>query len=813
MAGFRKSLGDALGRLDARVRKAAPAVELARLSGPAMRAYLRYRGPIEEGIGADEADDYADLVVRAARQDGELGRVVALAVPDHIARVPPHRRALYFRTLREVLGVRPAAAPLIARTLPDLVDHMDDDALRAFVARGLALHGESTHKAESFLKRESGIGQQAARELKRGLPLAEVSRTLTLYARAHCGEDVQVRAGQGRAFSDGHHIYLPERVDRFGDERDFLVYRVQTAIGAGYLEFGTFDLQLERVAGEWPDRREGEQELERFLRAFSNRSLARDLFQVLEDARVEARIRTGYPGVARDLDRLGPELRGPREEPTAPVPRVVEALARRAWGMPDLPLSAGEAAAAAPFLDALATVGELDVNGVAAAVHRHFARVEGLLVKAPENGRPPGPDGRPSRPEEDPASFFDRPPLAPSIRPEHAGSEERRIEDEAQRLLRELREAGEDADPAEARRRAREAQKKSEQDGFSYEEMEAFLDRNPAAGGAKVDPEAEAERQMRATAAAQAQADPDVAPGAKVFVYREWDSAIEDYKPRWVTVREQRLVEGSRAFVDDVMMRERHHVDALRKRFEALRPQGLVRVRNLTDGDDLDIDRVIESAVDRRAGRERGDRLYQRHERQVRDVAVAFLVDMSSSTNESADGTGRRIIEVEKSALIVAAEALHVLGDAFAIWGFSGYGRDHVAFYVAKEFDDAWDDRCRERIGRMNFKMENRDGAAIRHATRKLMERPSRVRLLILLSDGKPLDCGCDHYYDRYAQDDTRAALREARKEGVHPFCITVDPTGPQYLARMYGEVAYTVIDNVAKLPERLVRVYRRLAL
>lgn len=307
--------------------------------------------------------------------------------------------------------------------------------------------------------------------------------------------------------------------------------------------------------------------------------------------------------------------------------------------------------------------------------------------------------------------------------------------------------------------------------------------------------------------------DPDVASGGKTFVYREWDSAIEDYKPRWVTVREQRLKEGARDFVDDVMRREKRHIDTLKRKFEAMRPQGLVKHRGLVDGEELDIDRVVESQVARRLGKEPSDRLYTRRQREERDIAVAFLLDMSSSTNESADGSARRIIDVEKEALIVAAEALNALGDPFAIWGFSGYGRDHVAFYVAKEFNEPYGDKARERIGRITFKMENRDGAAIRHATVKLLQQPARSRLLFLLSDGKPLDCGCDHYYDRYAQDDTRAALREARKLGIHPYCVTVDPTGPSYLARMYGDVAYTVIDRLDALPARLMRVYGRMAM
>jgi len=166
---------------------------------------------------------------------------------------------------------------------------------------------------------------------------------------------------------------------------------------------------------------------------------------------------------------------------------------------------------------------------------------------------------------------------------------------------------------------------------------------------------------------------------------------------------------------------------------------------------------------------------------------------------------------VEREALVVTAEAVHALGDVCAIYGYSGYGRDQVAFYVAKDFADPFDDAVRQRIGRIGWKMENRDGAAIRHATAKLSAWPARIKLLVLLSDGKPLDCGCDHYADTYAQADTRMALQEARKAQVHPFCITVDPHGRDYLRWMYGEGGYTIIDRVGALPERLPAVYRRL--
>jgi len=812
---LRGLFGRALGQLDERLRKAAPAARLARQSGATARAWLRFRAAVEDGLGAEAAAAYTELVLDVADNDAELARVVAVSLPDHLARVRPEKRELYLASLREVLAVRAEALPLALRTLPELVGTMEADALRGFLAQGLALHALAPQKAESFLRRESGGGQKAARALEKGLTLAEVQRTLALYARAHCGEDVQVRPGKGRSFSDGHHIYLPEQVDRFGDGRDFLVYRVQTALAAGYLEFGTFGLDVDAVPGTWPERREGEGEIERFLRAFPNRSLARDLFQILEDARIEARIRAAYPGVGRDLDVLGPSLRGERNVPTAPAAQAVELLARAAWRLPSFPTERRVADAVRALS---AQVGQHQtVDEVAAAVAAAYPAVDALMRHVADEpaSPPPEPIGA-DRPRPRPPRTggptggaggyegLQTDPLQPGIRPEAAGADERKLEEEAQRMLQELRAAGQPADRAEVRRRMQEQERRAA-------ERERFLDMAADMGGALRDKEEQAAKPMNA--AQGAQVDPDVASLGRVSVYREWDATIEDYKPRWVAVREQVLKEGSRAFVDQVMQRRRVQIDQLRRRFEALRPQGLVRARDLPDGDDLDIDRMVEAAVARRIGAERSDRLYVKRQRQDRDVAVAFLLDLSSSTNESADGSNRRIIDVEKEALIVAAEALNALGDRFAVWGFSGYGRDHVNFYLAKEFSEPWDDRARERVGRMTFKMENRDGAAIRHATRKLAATPARVRLLFLLSDGRPLDCGCDHYFDRYAQEDTRVALREARVAGIHPFCITVDPTGPQYLARMYGEVAYTVIDKVDALPSRLVAIYKKLAM
>ncbi|MCB9744250.1 MAG: hypothetical protein H6741_03600 [Alphaproteobacteria bacterium] len=825
-------------------RHARPAAELAVLDRGTLRVWLRYVRPLGATLGGDLELAYTELVLRSTRADGRLGRTLAFTLPDQLARVAPSARQDYLSLLDLVLSERPSALGMVARTLPDLMERLSGQALRQFLAQGLDLHDGSERVAESFFKQESEQGRREAERLALGLPLSDVARTLTLYARAHCGEDVQVRpappAGPGQsaaAWSDGRGIFLPPRVDRYGDERDFLVYRVMTARTAGYLEFGTFDLDLRKVPGDFPTRRDLEGDLERFLRGFPNRVLARDLFRVTDDARVEANVVAEYPGVGRDIARLrGDDLAlRPALEDLAPAEQLVEALLQRSWGapMPEVPdAAAAEAAAQAWALLAPAAQVGARVEQVAEAVLAAWPLAWGLLTKVKdEDLQPPSPQGgdsgrgpradlpgrapEPERPDpraqpQEDYGGLEESLIGSATRPEALGESERE-QDEAARELREaMEDEGIEATLSEIRRalKAREQGK----DDRSYEEMAAFLDRMPAPEGGLVDEGVPTEAAPRSTAVSQAEAlDPDVDPNAASRLYPEWDAGISDYKPDWVRLKEHVLQPSGDSFVEEVIDEHGPAIRALRRSFEALRPQALRRVRGLLDGDELDLDRVIEDRVARRAGASPTDRVYSRHLRDQRDVAVAFLVDMSSSTNELAGEGVKPIIRVEKEALVLMAEALEAIGDASAIYGFSGYSREHVAFYVAKDFDDPWDARVRERIGRMSWKMENRDGAAIRHATWKLKSTPARSRLLVLLSDGRPLDCGCDQYYDHYAQEDTRAALREARVAGVHPFCITVDPRGGSYLGDLYGEVGYIVIDRVESLPERLPRIYWRL--
>jgi nitric oxide reductase NorD protein len=222
----------------------------------------------------------------------------------------------------------------------------------------------------------------------------------------------------------------------------------------------------------------------------------------------------------------------------------------------------------------------------------------------------------------------------------------------------------------------------------------------------------------------------------------------------------------------------------------------------------LDIDAAVRRAAEQKAGIEGGDRIYVRHEKKERSVAVLFLVDASGSTGRQID-TGRRVIDVEKESLVLLCEALDAVGDQYALYAYSGQGRSSVDVRAIKGFDERLGSATAQRLGGLAPRQQNRDGAAIRHALARLKQRDVKTRLLVLLSDGRPLD---GDYKDEYALEDTKAALREARRQGIHPFCVTIDREADTYVRRMYGDVEYAVIDRVESLPAKLPKIYLRLA-
>ena len=252
----------------------------------------------------------------------------------------------------------------------------------------------------------------------------------------------------------------------------------------------------------------------------------------------------------------------------------------------------------------------------------------------------------------------------------------------------------------------------------------------------------------------------------------------------------------------------RRDAQRLRRQFEILRP-GRGWRRAQPDGEELDLDACVRHAADCASGGQGHERgLYRQLARQERNLACLLLADLSLSTDAWVNNKGR-VIEVIRDSLFLFAEALTVTGDRFALYGFSSRKRQHVRVQRIKTFDERYTTSIRGRINAIKPGYYTRMGAAVRHATGLLEQQPAARRLLLLLTDGKPNDL--DQYEGRYGIEDTRTALLEARREGLHPFCVTIDQEADDYLPYLFGKDGFILIRHPEDLPRQLIRLYTRL--
>ena len=688
--------------------------------------------------------------------------------------------------------------------------------------------------------------------------------------------DLEGAAAAGRPTTDGAAFYLPERIDRLADSHgNFMVYRMAVLHQLGGVLFGTY--------------RRGPVRFADFFAGFDEPGLARALFARLEGARIDAALARVFRGVGRDLLRLiddalesslGPasrpaERRQPREAALFDLAQALlveqRSRLRASAGGAD---SAGRMSVrfgeAATLLNPGATV-DHTLRAVRALYTEFAALRSASFLSEPA---PAADDGRPHDRGVPPDLEAEAQSLDAPAPAHHGDPAPERVElrREWQELASEV-ELRDEVEPGPIAAGLMEQLQVDELGVLSLQDGDLSgtaglpltdLDVTgaiEAEGGdedatpVELDPDELAARLEELSKRLERELAEAGLDREQVHYYDEWDHELAGYRRRWCHLREKAIEppcaapNGATApadrFVDET---RRHHADLLRrvrKQFELLKPEEFRRMRRLIEGEELDLDRVVETHVDRRAGRPPDGAVYMSRRRQHRDVAAAFLLDMSASTDaeapvdepEPAAGRepepeyvgvfddfdwpdnpqpippGRRVIDIEKESLVLMADALETLGDDYAIYGFSGFGRKEVEFFVAKEFDDDFDREAEDRIAAMEPKRSTRMGPAIRHAAAKLAERETKVKVLLILSDGYPqdFDYGSDRASRVYGIRDTMVALRETERQGISTFCITVDPAGHDYLREMCPERRYLVIDEIAALPSQLPKVYRGL--
>ncbi len=305
------------------------------------------------------------------------------------------------------------------------------------------------------------------------------------------------------------------------------------------------------------------------------------------------------------------------------------------------------------------------------------------------------------------------------------------------------------------------------------------------------------------------------------YAYPEWNQALNDYYRNWCFLREH-YPSSKHAMQLSPDEDEQQQIQNVRRMFERLQPELARKEKYLEYGDEINIDRLVEYlALKQEYPNPRID-FYEKTFIRQRDLAVALLIDVSGSTAaypERAQATTRtstnfrsdkRIIDLQRHAAVLLAEGVGTLGDDFAIYGFSGNGRENCDFFIYKDIDESYKEAAQKRLAAAYPMANTRIGVALRHAQTKLRDHPARRKIIITITDGKPQDSDYDPV-TRYAQHDVRMACQEAERGGMHIVCVSTQENSRADLEIMFPHHRFVILEDMTQLTDVLPRLYLKM--
>ncbi|MBD3671281.1 MAG: VWA domain-containing protein [Gammaproteobacteria bacterium] len=296
------------------------------------------------------------------------------------------------------------------------------------------------------------------------------------------------------------------------------------------------------------------------------------------------------------------------------------------------------------------------------------------------------------------------------------------------------------------------------------------------------------------------------APFETSLSYPEWDYRSHVLKQDWCTVKEINALPGSPELIEKIL--GSHHDTLTRLRYIAnkLYIQSQQRVRKLEEGEEVDLDYIVNSMVDLRSGKTPDTRVFMRNDyHKDNSLAISILLDLSESTNETVKETNYQVYKLLRDAVLLLGETLSAAGEHFSISGFSSNGRHNVYYTRYKSFDDDFQAN-RSRLCGIKGSYSTRLGTAIRHCATELSQQENRKKLLLVITDGAPSDV--DVYDTNYLVADSWHAVRSLSQQGIRPFCLNLDSQSESTTEYVFGKGRYQTLDDMRRLPDVLSYLY-----
>ena len=847
---------------------------------------------------------------------------VMLETSNALSQVDTHDHEQILSMAEALLPRSAHAVPEFLKACPVALDKLTLNQLEKWYAEGVSILMQNSDGGLAYFKIESARSEEMLETLSSGVEFQRIKDVMEMYCRGLAGAEIKMSESGELAdknigwvssespTTEGSTVFVPSLVDRYLTKNEnFNWFKVVSTHQVARLEFGSFWFDFDRPSMMFDDLREefarqkfaaahpndngvGETadstpesdaeeagrawatDIQRYFDLFDDRKLALDIYTVVEEARLDARVKHEYRGIRNTYTQVQKDSLPHRPNITELPMRqaMVEFLVRLSLqqyeGLPAPEQYKEQARQIGRILRQVVNP-EAQVEDTAEATLRIYA----IISQIPN--------------EEAPPEDWDDLDMTDEMEEEYVDPDEMEslLQQIAQGMEMQMRPDGEqdyeateevdfrgDFKPEltqllEQLRMQQDEPGQASGEPITQEMLEELLQNSAELELESVQGEIQQSSNVMANnlmkeAGVDAPQSPEFGQGPLVhvdedggeleanepqtFVYDEWDFRADDYKPRWCIVRQKTMQEGDPSYYGNTLGNYGTLVTQIRRQFEMMVPEMFRKVRKLEDGEEIDIDDIIEAFVDMKTGASPSDKFYWRRNKVQRDVAVAFLLDTSASTAEAIDDTRKntddwdapddpveymvwlrtrrgeamrrsykRIIDVEKEAIVLLINALEAIGDLYGIYGFSGYGRENVEFYTIKDLDENFSDRVKRRIDRIAPLHATRMGPAIRHTTYKLDKQDARTKLMFLISDGRPQDRGYSRegVEKEYAVHDTKMALDEAKNKGINAFALTVDKNGHDYLKTMCSDMGYEVLDDIYELPSRLLYLYKKLTM
>ncbi|HRG46065.1 MAG TPA: VWA domain-containing protein [Leptospiraceae bacterium] len=287
--------------------------------------------------------------------------------------------------------------------------------------------------------------------------------------------------------------------------------------------------------------------------------------------------------------------------------------------------------------------------------------------------------------------------------------------------------------------------------------------------------------------------------------YPEWDYKKKTYKENYCKVFPRDLRAVSASYSMKTISKYKPTLNKLKQKMNRISNQ-LQTVRNESYGDEIDIDATVEYLADLISNQTPRENIYLSKRRRKREISILVLIDLSLSTDSFVEG--KRILDVERESTLLLGEILHEFGDRFQVNAFSSRTRNHCDYLTVKGFDENWNS-AKHKIGALEPFGYTRIGPAIRHSLECIQKEKSKLKWILILSDGKPNDY--DRYEGKYGIEDIKQSVKECRREGVHLFALAIDKKAKDYLPMMLGLGGYRILPHPDDLPEALGDFYMQL--